>query len=84
MRYVGSTGVEWARWSSWRAKTNLAGMERWGYVVVAPDPLTVDRNRQPPTGSCARLLRTAGAGGLATTFRRDRGALAHAFWRGRG
>jgi DNA-binding MarR family transcriptional regulator len=29
-----------------RTKTNLPGMERWGYVVVAPDPK--DRRAKPP------------------------------------
>jgi DNA-binding MarR family transcriptional regulator len=47
MRYVGSTGVsvgEMERLA--RTKTNLAGMERWGYVVVTPDP--ADRRPKSP------------------------------------
>jgi DNA-binding MarR family transcriptional regulator len=47
MRYVGAAGVavgEMERRA--RTKTNLAGMERWGYVVVAPDP--ADSRPKPP------------------------------------
>jgi hypothetical protein len=29
-----------------RTKTNLAGMERWGYIVIEPDP--PDRRPKPP------------------------------------
>jgi DNA-binding MarR family transcriptional regulator len=47
MRYVGAAGVgvgEMERLA--RTKTNLAGMERWGYIVVAPDP--ADSQPKPP------------------------------------
>jgi DNA-binding MarR family transcriptional regulator len=47
MRYVGSTGIsvgEMERLA--RTKTNLAGMERWGYIVVAPD--LADSRTKPP------------------------------------
>ena len=47
MRYVGAAGVavgEMERLA--RTKTNLAGMERWGYIVVAPDP--TDSRPKPP------------------------------------
>jgi DNA-binding MarR family transcriptional regulator len=48
LRYVGVAGVtvgEMERLA--RTKTNLAGMERWGYVVVAPD--SADGRSKPPT-----------------------------------
>lgn len=41
-----------------RTKTNLAGMERWGYVVVEPDP--ADRRPKPPRS--AWLVRATVAG----------------------
>ncbi len=47
MRFVGEEGVtvrELERLA--RTKTNLNGMERWGYIVVAPDP--ADRRPKPP------------------------------------
>jgi len=47
MQHVGPSGVsvgEMERLA--RTKTNLAGMERWGYVVVAPDP--ADSRPKPP------------------------------------
>lgn len=47
MQYVGEKGVsvrELERLA--RTNTNLAGMQRWGYVVVEPDP--DDRRAKPP------------------------------------
>ena len=47
MRFVGAEGVsvrELERLA--RTPTNLNGMERWGYVTVAPDP--ADRRPKPP------------------------------------
>jgi len=47
MRFVGQNGVtvrELERLA--RTPTNLNGMERWGYVVVAPDP--ADSRAKPP------------------------------------
>ena len=41
-----------------RTKTNLAGMERWGYVVVEPDP--ADARPKPPRS--AWLVRPTAAG----------------------
>ena len=41
-----------------RTKTNLPGMERWGYVVVEPDP--ADRRPRPPRS--AWLVRPTAAG----------------------
>src|SRR5262249_10354910 len=48
MRFVGEAGVtvgELERLA--RTKTNLAGMQRWGYIVVAPDP--ADGRAKPPS-----------------------------------
>lgn len=41
-----------------RTKTNLAGMERWGYITVGPDP--GDRKAKPPRS--AWLVRATAAG----------------------
>jgi DNA-binding MarR family transcriptional regulator len=47
MRYVPSAGVTVRSLAQLaRTGTNLAGMERWGYIVVAPDP--ADRRPKPP------------------------------------
>ncbi|HEY7021261.1 MAG TPA: MarR family winged helix-turn-helix transcriptional regulator [Ktedonobacterales bacterium] len=59
MRYVGAAGVgvgEMERLA--RTKTNLAGMERWGYIVVAPDP--ADSRPKPPATDW--IVRTTPAG----------------------
>jgi hypothetical protein len=47
MRFVGEEGVP-VRELERRARTttNLAGMQRWGYIVVEPDP--ADRRPKPP------------------------------------
>jgi DNA-binding MarR family transcriptional regulator len=47
MRYVGAAGISVGELEGLaRTKTNLAGMERWGYLVVTPDP--ADRRPKPP------------------------------------
>jgi DNA-binding MarR family transcriptional regulator len=47
MRFVGSEGVTVRALERLaRTATNLAGMGRWGYIVVAPDPS--DRRPKPP------------------------------------
>jgi DNA-binding MarR family transcriptional regulator len=47
MQFVGEQGVSVAQLEDLaRTKTNLNGMERWGYVVVAPDP--ADSLPRPP------------------------------------
>jgi DNA-binding MarR family transcriptional regulator len=47
MRLVGEKGVSVGELEGLaRTATNLNGMERWGYVVVAPDP--ADRRPKPP------------------------------------
>ena len=47
--------------------TNLAGLERWGYVTVEPDP--ADRRPRPPQG------------GLGSFARPARGRAAQEVWR---
>lgn len=47
MRFVGEDGItvrELERTA--RTPTNLAGMQRWGYITLAPDP--ADRRSKPP------------------------------------
>jgi DNA-binding MarR family transcriptional regulator len=47
MRFVGEQGVRVGELEDLaRTPTNLNGMERWGYVVVAPDP--ADSRPKPP------------------------------------
>jgi DNA-binding MarR family transcriptional regulator len=47
MRFVGEKGVRVSQLEDLaRTKTNLNGMERWGYVVVEPDP--ADSRPRPP------------------------------------
>lgn len=47
MRFVGEQGVRVRDLEALaRTKTNLNGMSRWGYVVVAPDP--ADTRAKPP------------------------------------
>jgi DNA-binding MarR family transcriptional regulator len=47
MRFVGESGVRVNELGSLaRTKTNLHGMQRWGYVTVEPDP--VDSRPKPP------------------------------------
>ena len=59
MQFIGEKGLsvgELERRA--RTKTNLAGMERWGYVVVEPDPS--DRRPKPP--HAAWVVRATPAG----------------------
>jgi DNA-binding MarR family transcriptional regulator len=61
MRFVGDAGVTASELEALAGtKTNLNGMERWGYVVVAPDP--ADTRPNPPR---SRWLIRATAKGLA-------------------
>ncbi len=47
MRFVGDEGVAAGKLESLaRTATNLNGMERWGYITVAPDP--ADKRAKPP------------------------------------
>ena len=47
LRFVGDDGITVSE-LAWRARTgtNLAGMQRWGYITVAPDP--ADTRSRPP------------------------------------
>jgi DNA-binding MarR family transcriptional regulator len=59
MRFVGKEGVpvcELERLA--RTKTNLPGMERWGYVAVGPDPA----DRRPKQPRSAWLVRATASG----------------------
>src|ERR1700683_3901237 len=62
MRFVAEKGVtvrELERLA--RTKTNWSGMERWGYIVVKPDP--ADRRAKPPRADW--LVRATSKGRLA-------------------
>jgi DNA-binding MarR family transcriptional regulator len=62
MRFVGEGGVSVAALEKLaRTKTNLNGMERWGYVTVERDPS--DTRPRPPRS--AWLIRATGAGRAA-------------------
>jgi DNA-binding MarR family transcriptional regulator len=59
LQFVGEEGVRVAELENRaRTKTNLSGMERWGYVAVEPDP--ADRRRKPPRS--AGVIRATPAG----------------------
>ena len=59
MQFVGEKGVSIGDLEALaRTKTNLNGMERWGYIVVAPDP--ADSRPKPPRS--AWLVRVTPAG----------------------
>jgi hypothetical protein len=67
MPFVGEEGVRVADLEKLAVtKTNLNGMERWGYVTVAPDP--VDPATQPPKP--AGLVRATAKGCDAEAARR--------------
>ena len=60
MRFVGNGGItvgELARRA--RTGTNLAGMQRWGYITVAPDP--ADTRPKPPPADWASMPPPAAA-----------------------
>ena len=62
MQFVGDEGVRVGDLEKRaRTHTNLNGMERWGYVVVAPDPS--DRRPKPPHRDW--LIRAAARGRVA-------------------
>jgi hypothetical protein len=51
MQFVGEKGVSVGDLEALaRTKTNLNGMERWGYTVVTPDPADTRPSRHTPTG----------------------------------
>jgi hypothetical protein len=52
LRFVGDHGITAGELTGRaRTGTNLAGMQRWGYITVAPDRPTPGPNRRDPTGS---------------------------------
>ena len=62
MRFVTGAGItvrELERLA--RTKTNLNGMQRWGYITVQPDP--TDKRSKPPLSAC--LIRPTAKGSLA-------------------
>jgi DNA-binding MarR family transcriptional regulator len=62
MRFIGEQGVSVIKLEKLaRTKTNLNGMERWGYIVVAPDP--ADRRPKPPRS--AWLIHATARGRMA-------------------
>jgi hypothetical protein len=62
MRFVGEKGVRVSELEDLaRTKTNLEGMKRWGYIVVAPDP--ADTRAKPPRP--AWLIHSTPKGGQA-------------------
>jgi DNA-binding MarR family transcriptional regulator len=80
MRYVGAPGISVGEmWRLARTKTNLAGMERWGYVVVAPDP--ADKRPKPPAAEW--IVRATPAGQQAQEIWRPLFGEIEARWRTR-
>ena len=77
MQFVGDKGVRVGELEKLaRTKTNLNGMERWGYVVVEPDP--ADKRTKPPRSDW--VIRATRAGSAArevweAALRHDRKAL---------
>ena len=80
MRFVTGDGISVGELESLaRTPTNWNGMERWGYIVVEPDP--ADSRPKPPrsgVGGSRHNQRQAGSGGMAAPVRRHREALAGA------
>ena len=62
MRFVGDEGVRVGELEKLaRTKTNLPGMTRWGYIVIAPDP--TEQRAKPPHS--AWIIRATPAGRAA-------------------
>jgi hypothetical protein len=85
MQFVGEEGVTVADLQRLaRTETNLAGMQRWGYIVVEPNPVE-SRPKSPRPDAVVRPTpagRKAKAG-LAAAVWRHRAALAGALWQQR-
>ena len=67
MRFVTADGItvgELARCA--RTGTNLAGMQRWGYITIAPDPADTGPDRRAPAGSSAPPPAAAGLSGYGS------------------
>jgi len=85
MRFVGNGGItvgELARRA--RTGTNLAGMQRWGYITVAPDPAD-NRPKPPPADRVIHATASGppGTADMAPADRRHRGALGGPVRRGK-
>ena len=79
LRFVPAGGVPLGEVAALASIINLAGLERWGYVTLGPDP--ADRRAKPPRRDW--VVRPTAAGqraqhGVAAADRRDRAALAGA------
>jgi len=80
MRFVGEEGVRVAELEDLaRTATNLNGMERWGYIVVEPDP--ADPRPKPPRS--AWEIRATSKGRKAREVWRPLFAVIEKRWRGR-
>ncbi len=80
MRFVGVDGVRVGELEALaRTKTNLNGMERWGYIVVAPD--RSDSGRKPPHSSW--IIRATSAGRKAQEVWRPMFAAIEKRWQAR-
>jgi DNA-binding MarR family transcriptional regulator len=77
MQFVGEKGITARELEDLaRTKTNLNGMERWGYIVVGPDP--GDRRPKPPRS--AWVIRASSAGKMAQAIWRPLGGLIEKRW----
>ena len=80
MRFVGDQGVRVAQLEDLaRTTTNLNGMERWGYVVVRPDP--ADSRSKPPRSDW--VIRATPAGRKAQEIWRPLFAAIEKRWQAR-
>ncbi len=80
MRFVGEKGVTVRELETLaRANTNLNGMERWGYIVIGPDP--ADRRSKPPHSDW--LIRATPAGRKAQEIWRPLFSVIEKRWQAR-
>jgi DNA-binding MarR family transcriptional regulator len=80
MRFVGDDGITVGELAeSARTGTNLPGMQRWGYIVVEPDPAG-ERPRPPRSGW---VIRATPAGRKAREVWRPLPGMIEARWRER-
>ena len=76
MRFVGDEGITVRELEDLaRTKTNLNGMERWGYITIEGPPRSAGVIRATSKGRQARKRRAA-------AVRRNRAALADTLWQG--
>lgn len=80
MQFVGADGVTVRELEELaRTKTNLNGMERWGYVMVAPDPS--DSRPKPPRSSW--VIRATPGGRMAQEVLRPLAGVIEKRWQER-